>query len=212
MAVYNNKLYVSGYDSLTATTQLWVSDGTTAGTTKVTNSHKNFDPQNLYAFQNRLIMTGYDTISGGDELFASDGTAAGTICPTPPSTAELAPFYPWKAWVPFNNALYFTACYTFWSDYQLCRYAEQPFGIEKQPAAGLSVYPNPTKGNFKVILPADTRNASIELYNNMGILISKQTTSNSVNSVDLSNHSPGIYILKVISNSRVIDSQKIIKE
>lgn len=73
--------------------QLWVTDGTTEGTIKVTNSSKGLAPTKLYSFQNKLIMTGWDTVSNYEELFASDGTAAGTVCPTPPSMGD-SPFYP----------------------------------------------------------------------------------------------------------------------
>jgi len=212
LAVFNNKLYLGGYDSLTRTTQLWVTDGTTAGTTKVTNSTKTFSPSRLYAFGNRLIMTGLDTISNREELFASDGTQEGTICPTPPSTAEYLPFYPWKEWVPFNNALYFTACYTFWSDYQLCRYTETPFGIESQAAEKLSVYPNPTTGSFKVVLPLSASITDIEVYTSSGALLYKHETSDAISKIDLGNQPPGIYILKVISNNSEIAIQKIVKQ
>jgi ELWxxDGT repeat protein len=104
MAVHNNKLYMSGYDSLSKTSQLWVSDGTKAGTTKVTSFVHGLSPARLYSFQNKPIMTGNDTITHAVELFVSDGTAAGTVYPTPPSNGADA-FYPWQAWVPYNNSL-----------------------------------------------------------------------------------------------------------
>ena len=94
MAVHNNMLYMAGYDSVSKTVQLWASDGTTAGTTKVTSFPTGLYPSKLYSFQNRLIMTGGDTISKEEELFASDGTAAGTVCPTPPDTWGQYPFIP----------------------------------------------------------------------------------------------------------------------
>ena len=120
MVVYNDKLYMSGFDS-SAGTQLWATDGTTAGTTRMTTILPAFGPGRLYAFQNKLIMTGYDSVTKAIELFVSDGTAAGTVCPAPPSGGVDA-FYPWQAWVPFNNALYYTAAYSYFADYQLCRF------------------------------------------------------------------------------------------
>jgi ELWxxDGT repeat protein len=212
MAVMNNKLYMSGYDSLTKTSQLWVSDGTKAGTTKVTNFAHGLSPARLYSFQNKLIMTGNDTITHAVELFVSDGTAAGTICPKPPSTGVDA-FYPWQAWVPFNNSLYYRAAYGLFSDYQLCRYFETIHpGIPELTNQNLPVYPNPTNGFFTVTLPPSILKADIDVYNSTGTLISKQTASNAVNTVDLSIQTPGLYFLKVICNNRVIDSQKIIKQ
>jgi ELWxxDGT repeat protein len=212
MAVYNNKLYMSGYDSLTSTAQLWVSDGTTNGTTKVTHFAHGLSPGKLYPFGNKLIMTGYDTVSNEEQLFASDGTAAGTVCPTPPGTAGGTPFYPWYAWVPFNNALYFSAAYTFWSDYQLCRYSETPFGIAEQTLNKLSVYPNPTDGVFHVSPTKPTSQTFIEIYNLNGGLIYKQTAINAISSIDLTNYPTGLYVLKVMNDNQTIGSQKILKK
>ena len=211
MAVHKGKLYMAGYDSVSATIQLFVSDGTTAGTTKVTSFPHSLYPAKLYSFQNKLIFTGGDTISNEEELFATDGTAAGTVCPTPPDTWGQYPFYPWEAWVPFNGALYYKAAYTYFADYQLCRYTENPSGIEQQTSGNLSVYPNPTNGRFNVVLPKTTGNAIIEVYNIIGVLIYRQTAVINVNTIDLTDHPVGVYILKVISNNQIISSQKIIK-
>jgi len=156
-------------------------------------------------------MTGNDTINHAVELFVSDGTAAGTICPKPPSTGVDA-FYPWQAWVPFNNSLYYRAAYGYFADYQLCRFTDtQNTGIAEQAKPVLSVYPNPTNGFFKVVLPESTLNAGIEVYNSTGTLINKQTATNGVNKIDLSNQASGLYFIKIISNNKVIGTQKIIK-
>ena len=212
MAVHKNLLYTAGYDSLTATIQLWACDGTKTGTSKITSFPLGLSPSRLYSFQNKLIMTGSDTISGQEQLFASDGTAAGTVCPTPPDTWGQYPFYPWEAWVPFNNALYYKGAYSYFSDYQLCRYTEHPSGIKQQSAGNLSVYPNPTSGCITLVLAGISDATGIEVYNSMGVLVHRQKAVNDVNIIDLSNHPMGVYILKVISNNQSIASQKIIKE
>ncbi len=210
MAVFSNKLYMSGHDSLTATIQLWVSDGITAGTTKVTNFAHGLHPDKLYAFQNRLIMTGYDSISKAAELFASHGTAAGIVCPKPSSNG-VDVFYPWEAWVPFNNAIYYKAAYGYFADYQLCRYTEKhSSGIKECSNQNLKVYSNPSYGTFEVVLPPSIHNSCIEVYNNSGALIHKQEAINAVNTIDLNHQSPGIYFIKVNRDTRIIGSQKIV--
>jgi len=211
MAVHNNLLYMAGFDSLTAKNQLWVSDGSTAGTHMVTHFPNGFTPSRLYSFQNRLIMTAGDTLSGNVELFASDGTAAGTICPTPPSNGQDA-FYPWEAWVPFSNCLYYKAAYGYFADYQLCRYSEIPFGITQQAYGILSAYPNPTQGLINIIIPDHDINSDIEIYNNNGGLVYRQTTENTVTPVDLKGQADGLYLVKVISNHKTLTTLKIIKE
>ena len=164
MAVYNNKLFMCGYDSLTATVQLWSSDGTPAGTTKVTSFAHGLSPGRLYPFQTKLIMTGNDTISGAVQLFYSDGTAAGTSCRTPPSTCD-DPFYPWEAWVPYGSGLYYKAAYVYFADYQLCRYVEkQSSGLTELNGQSLTVYPNPTNGIVTIALPEPAFNTLIRVY------------------------------------------------
>jgi ELWxxDGT repeat protein len=212
MAVFKDKLYMSGYDSVSATSQLWVSDGTTAGTVKVTNFAHGLSPEKLYPFENRLIMTGNDTVSDEEQLFASDGTAAGTVCPTPPGTAGGTPFDPWQAWVPFNNAVYFSAAYTLWSDYQLCRYSETPFGIAEKPSDNLSIYPNPTNGVFVVSLSNPTSQTILEIYDINGVLVYKQEAVTFKSTVDLTNYPAGLYIMKVINDNQITASQKIVKK
>ncbi len=211
MAVHNNKLYMAGYDSLSGTVQLWSTDGTTAGTVKITSHAHGLYPSKLYSFQSKLIMTGNDTISDEEQLFASDGTAAGTVCPTPPDTWGQYPFYPWEAWVPFNNGLYFRGAYAYFADYQLCRYTEQPQGIEQHKEETLSVFPNPTTGIFKVVLSTPDAGTIIEVYNELGTLVGKERAVTGENQIDLSDQPVGLYILKVSSNSRTTATKKILK-
>jgi ELWxxDGT repeat protein len=212
MAVHNNMLYMAGYDSVSKTNQLWVSDGTTAGTNKVTNSPKGFTPTRLYSFQNKLIMTGWDTVSNYLELFASDGTAAGTVCPTPPSMGD-SPFYPWEAWVPFNNALYFKAAYGYFADYQLCRYTEtKPSGIvtnNESPKVFVLYqnYPNPfnptTTINYSL---AKDGHVKLTVYNAIGskaatIVNEYKPAGNYSVQFNGSNLASGIYLYRLESGN-----------
>jgi ELWxxDGT repeat protein len=196
MAVHNNKLYISGYDSVSATTQLWVSDGTTAGTTKVTSFPLGLYADRLYSFQSRLIMTGYDTISGQVALFASDGTALGTVCPTPPDTWGQYPFYPWEAWVPFNNALYYKAAYAYFADYQLCRYLDNSAGIEESTQKRVLVYPNPAKDQLTIEFSDHSNLVScVRIYNSVGRIVFQTNKFSERETIDISHLSPGFYFV-----------------
>jgi ELWxxDGT repeat protein len=211
MAILNNKLYISGYDSLTATIQLWVSDGTTAGTTKVTSFPQGLSPSRLYAYQNKLIMTGIDTLVNKIEVYVSDGTVAGTVCPPPPSNG-VDVFFPWQGWVPFNNALYYRAAYGYFADYQLCRVIIGGTGIEEEHDQQISVYPNPTHELITVNCPSSFHDLSIEVYNSLGSLLFKRSDVRNFNSFDLRPYPTGIYIIKLSSNNHVIATKKIIKD
>ena len=211
MAVHNNKLYMSGYDSISATNQLWVSDGTTAGTIKVTSFPVSLYASRLYSFQSRLIFSGNDTISGQEDLYASDGTALGTICPTPPYYSGYSPFYHiWEDWVPFNNALYYKAAYLYWADYQLCRYKDNSSGIEQQQTEKISVYPNPVN-NFLTIV-CERNVSSISILNQLGQIVFHSTINNEKSiAMDCSSFINGIYLAKIKIGEKVITQKFIVQ-
>lgn len=77
--VMNGKLYFSAFDA--NGTELWVTDGTTAGTTMVKDINPgsgNSSPTRLTAIGNTLYFRANDGTNGA-ELWKSDGTSAGTI-------------------------------------------------------------------------------------------------------------------------------------
>lgn len=71
--------------------------------------------------------------------------------------------------------------------------------------ASISIYPNPSNG---IYLIEGEEIQELSVYNNSGILI---LTQKSTNQLDLTNYSSGLYILKVRTSNRVI-SRKLIKE
>jgi ELWxxDGT repeat protein len=76
-------IYFAGYDAA-AGVQLWKTDGTGAGTQRVTatpsTTHGSFGVCYLTAFNGRVFFSAGDASSGfGRELWVSDGTAAGTM-------------------------------------------------------------------------------------------------------------------------------------
>lgn len=98
------------------------------------------------------------------------------------------------------------------SDFWIVKTAGTTTGISDLSSQRISVYPNPTNGFFNVTLPPSTLNACTEVYNSTGTLIIKQTATNAANTIDLSNQAHGLYFIKVISDNRIIDSHKIIKQ
>jgi ELWxxDGT repeat protein len=77
---YNGKAYFSANDGISGT-ELWATDGTAAGTERVTDisqgSGSSF-PRTRILYNNLIYFSAYDT-SSGQELWASDGTSNGTF-------------------------------------------------------------------------------------------------------------------------------------
>jgi ELWxxDGT repeat protein len=80
LTIFNNKLFFTAFGSGSGA-ELWVSDGTTAGTQLVKDirpGSSDSDPQDLTVFNGKLYFTAKDGSATGRELWVSDGTAAGT--------------------------------------------------------------------------------------------------------------------------------------
>ncbi len=102
------QLFFTTYD-LESGRELWVSDGTQAGTSRVKDIAKGLassDPQSLTALHGRLYFTADDGILGR-ELWISDGTEAGTsrVADIRPGTEGASP----ELLTTVGNAVYFTA-------------------------------------------------------------------------------------------------------
>lgn len=208
MVVYKNKIFMSAYDTVYGY-ELWSSDGTAEGTNRVT-TWPGLRPTKIMPFQDKLVMLAGDS-NTNTEVFISDGTNAGTICPTPPTNSSDVFTY-FQGWVPLNNSVYFRAAYGHFTDYEIYRLINNSSGIKTKNAGLLiPVYPNPSKGLFKIALPQSIKNAEVEVYNNTSMLILKQSVSADMNLIDITNLPTGMYFLRVISNKEIIGSQKIVK-
>ncbi len=113
-AILNNKLYFSAidgfdYDNGQTGLELWVSDGTAAGThlVKDINPFESSQASGLTTFGNKIYFSADDG-TNGNELWATDGTEAGTYMVKDISTSgngnSLAGNF-----IVFNNKLIFTA-------------------------------------------------------------------------------------------------------
>ena len=116
---FNDKLYFSAIDAENGE-ELWVSDGTTAGTQLVKDiypgsndygSYGDSYPRNLVEFNNKLYFSANDN-ENGRELWVSDGTSEGTQL-VKDINPDNSSFYgnnssPYNL-TEFNNKLYFSA-------------------------------------------------------------------------------------------------------
>ena len=72
-------------------------------------------------------------------------------------------------------------------------------GFEDPASRNVKVYPNPTKGTFKI---EGVNNAMISVYTISGVMIYRFENSNG-QTVDLSKHTNGIYIVRIEQNDFV---------
>jgi ELWxxDGT repeat protein len=81
LTAFSGKLYFQATDRVNGS-QLWVSDGTAAGTQRVTDINPGFyagiNPQSLTVFHGHLFFGAGDG-AGGSALWETDGTTAGTV-------------------------------------------------------------------------------------------------------------------------------------
>ena len=75
------------------------------------------------------------------------------------------------------------------------------------------VYPNPTDGSFKVLIPADIKNenSSYELYDINGVLISAGEIFEFETDIDVGDHPAGVYLLKITNGDDII-SKIVLKQ
>ncbi|MFA9215083.1 MAG: T9SS type A sorting domain-containing protein [Candidatus Methylacidiphilales bacterium] len=71
------------------------------------------------------------------------------------------------------------------------------------------VYPNPSKGEIKI--NGLTNNTQLEIFDLKGALV-KNDLINENNIIDVSNLRNGIYLIKLITNTDLIFTQKLIIE
>lgn len=82
---------------------------------------------------------------------------------------------------------------------------------ETQISLFIGIYPNPNRGEFLLSLKPGFENALMEIYNSLGQLIYKQTTSEGQIKINIKDHSDGIYHLRITRDGKHLFGSKIIK-
>ena len=84
---------------------------------------------------------------------------------------------------------------------------------EKLSETKVTIYPNPTRGMLKVDISGVEKfeNARISLYDLTGKLLQQWAGISQSNEIDLSERTPGMYIMQIVYNGNA-SSWKIIKE
>jgi ELWxxDGT repeat protein len=208
--VLGDKIYFSGSDS-TDGYELWQSDGTPGGTTRVANINTSggSNPQNITVYNNRLIFSAIDG-TNGLELWISDGTNAGTYKPVFPGSSVSPVFQSVKPFVEYNGSLYLSARYDS-TGYELWRFHMSPVGLQGSKALHsiFSVSPNPVRDVLHIDHAGIERGVII-IQDVSGRVLMRKALANDI---DLSNLARDIYYLTLTDSENGSSStQKIIKE
>lgn len=85
-------------------------------------------------------------------------------------------------------------------------------GINETPLTNLfSVAPNPSSGNINVNLDASIKNARIEIYNSLGVLVESLNNVGQITTIDWSNQPAGVYYIQLLDESMNRGINKVVK-
>jgi hypothetical protein len=88
-------------------------------------------------------------------------------------------------------------------------------GIDEFSNREISIYPNPTNNSIEIFINEDTLPISaIEIYNYTGIRMQKEEINNNIKKIkiDISSYPPGIYIVKINCNNRLITNRIVVNK
>ncbi|MBO7651415.1 MAG: T9SS type A sorting domain-containing protein [Bacteroidales bacterium] len=76
--------------------------------------------------------------------------------------------------------------------------------VEENVISAIAIYPNPTSG---IVNFANVEDATIEIYNMMGQVVASMNNASSKTTIDLSGVANGNYVVRIVKNGEVVNSQ-----
>lgn len=100
-----------------------------------------------------------------------------------------------------------------YADAFIFKISQNALGIkESSNSINVSFYPNPTKDILNIELNSEPKNILAEISNTVGQVILNENINHKNVSLDIKNLKPGLYFLKLLSDNRIVSTQKILKE
>ncbi len=89
-------------------------------------------------------------------------------------------------------------------DIFFAKYSVTPTGLSEHNFANtVELFPNPANAIFKVKLPTNSKNCSIEICNILGEIVVRQNLSEEINLIDVSELAQGVYVYRIISDENI---------
>jgi hypothetical protein len=92
---------------------------------------------------------------------------------------------------------------------------EKPDGVSEQHISGLSIFPNPNRGNFTVKFSSIEKNIKLKIYSVQGLLIYElndiSCAEDCTVDIQLNNVEPGFYFIKIITPYGISTDKIILK-
>lgn len=170
--------------------ELWVTDGTTAGTVifkDIIAGTSGSNPSNLTLHNGLLYFLANDP-AAGRELWVTDGTADGThlVGDFNPGSTGLSV----TEMISYNGTLYLNATRSSTIGAELYKFDAEPvLAVSEGKTSNIKVYPNPSNGIFKI---NSEKYRSYKIYDYSGKIV---TDGKIINSEINSGLKPGNYIL-----------------
>ncbi|GGW56481.1 hypothetical protein GCM10008085_04890 [Winogradskyella epiphytica] len=211
---FNGNLYFRATDGSHGS-ELWVTNGTVEGTSLVKDLYpgpQSGGPMELMDYNNDLYFIGYTTddnsINLNSQLWTSDGTESGTtpIFPEDATYTSNSVERMYNKIVEFNGSIYFRAKYNGYG-FELWKYTSNNLGIEDASKRKVTAYPNPVND----ILYFNTTTETIQKVDLFTVTGQRLKTWEDQSDIDISEFAPGIYFVKITTNTHHTEIKQVIK-
>jgi ELWxxDGT repeat protein len=198
--------------------ELWVTDGTTAGTQLVKDIIPGLtgsNPTNLLVYKHHLYFTA-DSTPGDRQLYVTDGTAAGTHTVRPSGGVKNAlDATIFNGFTEYNGSIYYSAYHDSTTCNELWWFTDTATYNNNVPytASGthtFNIYPNPNNGTFTIETTNNFKNGSVSMYDIMGREVYQSPITNSKFSITI-NQPKGIYLVKLQLDDAVLTKHIVVE-
>lgn len=196
--------------------ELWITDGTTAGTNMLKDIMPGTNGSAAHTFVNYCGET-YFTASNpntfaAQSLYKTNGTANGTVL-LPGTIVDPSQGTGITDKIVFKNSLFFSGQYDVNTGLELYKYtAACATGVDHEPVtADVRLYPNPSSGNIAIEVGAGYAISSLLIYSADGQLVYGDLAPEPVNSIISLQLSTGLYMVELITDDGVVFEKLIVR-